>query len=53
MSRADALARAGIQNVRVVSEHTTVIEFVHGGVRPATPTELNLLRILLSLTSSG
>lgn len=53
MSRADALAQAGIRNVRVVSEHTTVIEFTSGGVRPATATELNLLRILLSLTSSG
>lgn len=52
MTRTDALARAGISAVRKVSEHTTTIEYVGGGARPATTTEIKLVEVLLSLTSS-
>lgn len=52
MTRGDALARAGISAVRKVGS-ATVIEYVTGGARPATPTEVKLLSVLLSLTSGG
>jgi hypothetical protein len=53
MTRTDALARAGISTIRKVSDSTTVIEYVSGGCRPATATEVKLVEVLLSLTSSG
>lgn len=49
MTMQDLLAKAGISAVRTVSEHTTVIEYAHGGARPATDTEKNLFGLLATM----
>lgn len=53
MTRTDALAQAGISAVRKVSDNTTVIEYIRGGVRPATDTEIKLFAVLQALTTQG
>lgn len=51
MTKLDVFAATGIQDVREVSEHTTVIEFKSGGARPATAVERKLFGLLLGTPS--
>ena len=46
MTRQDALAELGVQAIRRLSEHTTVVEFVGGGTRPITDLELRMWKLI-------
>lgn len=43
----------GAKGIRKVSEHTVVVEFVNGTVRPASPLEVQLWQLLTSPAPSG
>ncbi len=38
----------GVKSIRAVSEHTTVVEYENGSVRPATKLETVLWSLLLT-----
>lgn len=43
----------GVKGIRKVSEHTVVVEFMNGTVRPATPLEVQLWHLLTSPVPAG
>lgn len=46
MERREIQEITGVKAIRKLSETTTVIEMMHGGIRPATPAEIAMWSLL-------